>query len=80
MAANDKFQTHKEYADRIKRLKIKESFDKRENEKLNEIKDIEDKIEELKKLKSQKEKEYNEINTEKIQSLSMTYNDPVLLS
>ena len=80
MAANDKFQTHKEYIDREKRLKIKASFDKRENEKLNEIKDIDEKIEELKKQKKQKEKEYNEISTEKMQSLSMTYNNPVLIS
>lgn len=79
MISEDILQTHKEFKDRKKRLETKRSYDDRENQKLNEIQDIENKIEKLKAKKEEKSKEYNEIQIEKLENLSMIYNDNKLL-
>lgn len=79
MAAKDITQTHKEFKERDKRLKIKQSFDEQENSKLNEIKDIEDEIKKLESIKKEKSKEYNDISSQKLKKLSKVYNDKELL-
>lgn len=80
MAAKDITQTHKEFKERDKRLKIKQSYVDQENAKLNEIKDIEDEIKKLKSIKKEKRKEYNDISTKKIKELSKIYNSKDLLN
>lgn len=80
MATKDVVQTHKDFKKRIKRLKIKNYYDEKENIKLNEIGDIDNEIEKLQAEKEKKVKEYNEISSEKLEKLSIIYNDPALLS
>ncbi len=80
MAAKDIFQTHKEFKERNKRLKIKQSYEELENIKLNEIADIDEEIEKLKSLIAKKKEEYNEISLEKLKELSKEYNDKDLIN
>jgi len=79
MAANDITQTHKEFKERNKRLKIKQSYIDQENIKLNEIQDIDNEIKRLESIKKQKRKEYNDISSKKLKELSKIYNNKTLL-
>lgn len=79
MAAKDITQTHKEFKERDKRLKIKQSYVDQENAKLNEIKDIDDEIKKLESIRKQKSKEYNDISSRKLKELSKIYNNKTLL-
>ena len=75
MVSKNIYQTFKEFKERIKRIKIRKSYDAKEKAKLNEIKDTEDLIRELNLRKEQQLKEYNEIRDDKFQKLSIIYND-----
>lgn len=79
MASNEISQTHKEFKTRKKRIKIKHSYDEKENAKLNEIEDIDEQISILQKQREEKVKEYNDISTQKLKNLSILYNDSDLI-
>lgn len=79
MSTNDITQTSKEFSERNKRLKLKQSYVEKENQKLNEIENIDKEIERLKLKKAEKEREYNDISSDKLQKLSILYNDTDLL-